>query len=515
MKNNIVKNIFIVILFLSLFTLLNWNSFNAPFERDEGEYAYSAWLLRTGDIPYKDSFLQKPPMIIYTYMIGQFINPWALWPPRMIASIFILITSFLIYLIAKKEWGSFAGIFSTFIFLPLVGFPPITPFAANTEKFMILPMTLVLFLFIYFKDSIKKWPFVLSGVLSSVAIFYKPICLPVLAFIVLFWIFEIYKKNNKDIKTALRAFLYFLIPAIMVGLFFLIPFLGMLPFLIEEVFIFNFSYLGAFSSPFENLFSYILKFLKYWWILIPLFFGLFIKKPKDFYYFIILLLISLFTIFSTPIGHYYVMIMPILALIFGSLFSSVVLRFEHKNKIIFSLVTIPIILYSMIFPFKEQLYLSHAKLSEWVYGTVNPFVDALEIGKKVKEITKEGDSIFVAGSEPEIYYYSQRKTNTRFNITYPLNLPTSFREKYQTELVSDISSANPSLIVVSNRAHSGLWDEDSPTIFIDYLNKLLLENYNIIGGYTYDDKGQGSWKDFTDLRQSMSSSLVIWVKNDK
>ena len=66
MKNKILS-ISIVILFISFFVLLNWNSFSAPFERDEGEYAYSAWLLRTGDTPYQDSFLQKPPLIIYTY----------------------------------------------------------------------------------------------------------------------------------------------------------------------------------------------------------------------------------------------------------------------------------------------------------------------------------------------------------------------------------------------------------------------------------------------------------------
>ena len=155
MKKNLIK-IIIALLFVFLFALLNWNSFSAPFERDEGEYAYSAWLLRTGDTPYRDSFLQKPPLIIYTYLVGQIISPWAVWPPRVLASIFVFLTAILVGLIAMKEWGRIAGVFSAFIFLPFVGFPPLTPFSANTEKFMILPMVAILALFVYFKDSKKK-----------------------------------------------------------------------------------------------------------------------------------------------------------------------------------------------------------------------------------------------------------------------------------------------------------------------------------------------------------------------
>ncbi len=73
-----------------LFLLLRWNSFNAPFERDEGEYAYSARLLSHGEMPYEHSFLQKPPMIIYTYMVGQYISEGSIVIPRIFASISLL-----------------------------------------------------------------------------------------------------------------------------------------------------------------------------------------------------------------------------------------------------------------------------------------------------------------------------------------------------------------------------------------------------------------------------------------
>jgi len=63
------KDLIYLAALLILFVALRFNSFSAPFERDEGEYAYSAWIMRNGSMPYKNAFLQKPPLIIYTYSL--------------------------------------------------------------------------------------------------------------------------------------------------------------------------------------------------------------------------------------------------------------------------------------------------------------------------------------------------------------------------------------------------------------------------------------------------------------
>ena len=55
---------------------MQWNWFAMPLERDEGEYVYAAWLMRTGKgVPYLDSDLQKPPMIVYTYGLVEAVAP--------------------------------------------------------------------------------------------------------------------------------------------------------------------------------------------------------------------------------------------------------------------------------------------------------------------------------------------------------------------------------------------------------------------------------------------------------
>jgi len=513
MKNKFLT-ILIAIIFLAFFVLLNWNSFFAPFERDEGEYAYSAWLMRTGGTPYQESFLQKPPLIIYTYALGQIINPIAVWPPRVIGAIFIFWTSILVGLIAFKEWGKIIGVFSAFLFLPLINFPPLTPFAANTEKFMILPMVALLALFIYHKNSQKSWIYILAGLFATLAIFYKPICLPVILFIIIFYLFKLYRSfENPSLTLIIRPILLIGSSTLVTSLLLLIPFLKVWPNFFQEVFTFNLSYASAFANPLSNFFNYLGKFLHYWWILLFLLLGLFFEKPSNFLYYLSLLLISLLTVFSTPIGHYYLTLMPFLALFGGALFNSCLEIFSltTKQKTTATIIILSIVFFIMLAPFKEQFSLSPQKLSEWVYGTVNPFSESQEVANHLAKITSPKDFVFVAGSEPQIYYYAQRKSSTRFIITYPLNLPTPYQEQFQKELVNDLQKNPPQAIVVSQRAHSGLWNEGSPQIFIEYFMDLASQNYKIVGGYVWDNNGS-YWQEPIEADSIQNASLLLLIK---
>ncbi|MEI7688956.1 MAG: hypothetical protein WCI91_02085 [Candidatus Nomurabacteria bacterium] len=513
MKNKITV-FFLASIFLSFFLLLNWNSFSAPFERDEGEYAYSAWLLRSGGTPYQDSFLQKPPLIVYTYLLGQTIDPWAVWPPRVLAALFVFLTAMLVGLIAFKEWGIFVGIFSIFLFLPLIAFPPLTPFSANTEKFMILPMTALLTLFVYFKDSQKIWPYVLAGIFSVLAILYKPICLPVIFFIIIFWMFKLYRLQTfPNYKVIIKPIVIIAVTSFLSTLILLSPFFKVWSKFFQEVFTFNISYVSAFNNSFYNLINYSGKFFRYWWVLIILFGSLFIKIPKNFYFYIFLCFLCLLTIFSSPIGHYYLILMPFITLVLGSLFGSYIDNSSNKEKIWITIGTLTLILFIILLPFKKQFSMSPEELSVWVYGTVNPFGESKEVASHLAKITKIDDTVFVAGSEPQIYYYAKRKSNNRFVITYPLNLETPYREEFQKELISSLEKKHPKAIVFSQRIHSGLWNDGSPDIFIKYFDDLILKNYNVVGGYVWDNTG-GHWQEPISTEEIKNSSLLLLLEKN-
>jgi len=51
-------------------TLVRLPLLNIPFERDEGEYAYIAWRMDYGEVPYKDWVDQKPPAIFWLYRLA-------------------------------------------------------------------------------------------------------------------------------------------------------------------------------------------------------------------------------------------------------------------------------------------------------------------------------------------------------------------------------------------------------------------------------------------------------------
>ena len=148
-----------------------------------------------------------------------------------------------------------------------------------------------------------------------------------------------------------------------------------------------------------------------------------------------------------------------------------------------------------------------------MYGTVNPFVDAHVVAGEVEKITTEDDYIFVAGSEPQIYFYTKRLAPTKYVITYPLNITSNYQEKYQKEIVDDLTNNQPEVIVVSNLQHSGLWNEGSPTIFIGYLTELIEKEYKVHGAYVSGVK-KDYWLEDLEEQDMENARMVVYKRVD-
>jgi 4-amino-4-deoxy-L-arabinose transferase-like glycosyltransferase len=514
------RNSILLIIFLLFFFLLRWNSFSAPFERDEGEYAYSAWIMRQGLMPYENSFMQKPPMIIYTYMIGQIFDSTGIVSPRILVFLSLLITTLLLGIIAWKNWGVKAFWITIFLVTPMLALPINTPFAANIENFMLLPLMGLIAVYTLVNKS-SLWAWFLAGILTSVTILYKPVALPIIGFILSVWIFESY-KDLKNLRTLLVRLSLLVLGGVMTTILVLLPFLltQTIDKLIESAFTYNLSYAGFEGFGISNIFKYFGgRYIRYYWPLY-LFLGYFLyKRPKKWWFWFGLLISSLLSVYSSPMGHYYILIMPFWALIAAWSLSNLVKsnllkKYLSKNALWF-ITTLVIVI--IVFPFRMQLGKTPKDLSVWVYGTVNPFVDAVEVGRQLKSVTSKDDYVFVAGSEPQIYFYAKRKSPTRFVITYPLNITSGFRERYQSELIGDLEKNPPQAIVVSNFTMSGLWNEGSPRILIDYLENLINKEYKLVGGYIWGTRG-GYWLDNLTKVDIQNSSLLLYkkiLKNEK
>src|SRR2546426_1181291 len=110
----------------------------APFERDEGVYATIAQRLLRGDIPYRDLFDNKPPLIYGWYTFSFLLFGESVVAPRIIAAVLLSCTTLALFgqstmLFPRRVAYLAAGAFALSTGLPFVALH------ANTEAYMLLP----------------------------------------------------------------------------------------------------------------------------------------------------------------------------------------------------------------------------------------------------------------------------------------------------------------------------------------------------------------------------------------
>src|SRR6478672_6728299 len=90
--------------------VIRWPIAAMPLERDEGEYAYIAQRWWLGDVPYRDSFDQKPPGAFVAYAVIEKVfgtSPAAIhWGTQ----VYTLCTLALIFLVGRELFGPTEGL---------------------------------------------------------------------------------------------------------------------------------------------------------------------------------------------------------------------------------------------------------------------------------------------------------------------------------------------------------------------------------------------------------------------
>ena len=494
------------------FILLRWNSFNIPLIRDEGEYAYSAWLMGQNILPYANSFMQKPPMIIYSYLIASFVSPAAYWPFRLLAYIFAASATGLLGFVAYLEFGWWVGLAAMWIMTPMILLPGIQQFTANTEQFMLLPLMGTLTFYMLRKGKAGVWHWLLAGVCAALAILYKPTVLLILLFTFIIWIVESW-LDSKDIKEVIKRVLFGVLGGGVTSLLVLGYFLwqdgGRS--LIECVVNFN-RYYDQFSS--EAFFGYIKYFWSNWWILFLLAAWFLVSRPLRWWLYIGLLAIATLSSYGSLYGHYYIVIMPFWALIAAIAINMLAEQISKKAAIKpqwLKLFLMLFVVVSISWPNKDLIFLSPEQFQAVKYGGGNPFSESPLVARRVVELTAAKDFVYVAGSEPQILYYCKRQSPTRFVIAYPLMMNTPLAPLYQEEIVAALTTRSPEVVVLANSNLSWLMNKNSPKLFVPYLNKLLMSKYNLVGGFASDGNG-GHWEEPLDNSRLPFCSLLLFKK---
>jgi hypothetical protein len=114
-------------------------------------------------------------------------------------------------------------------------------------------------------------------------------------------------------------------------------------------------------------------------------------------------------------------------------------------------------------------------VSHYVYGP-NPFAESKIIANYIKQHSNSSDKIAVIGSEPEIYFYSQRRSATSMLYLYPLFETHKYADQMRSELISQVETSRPRYIVLVDVF---TWVSHSPseTMIHDWISGYTINNY--------------------------------------
>jgi 4-amino-4-deoxy-L-arabinose transferase-like glycosyltransferase len=506
----------LAVVWLVYLLALHWNSFTMPLDRDEGEYAYSAWLLRQGQMPYVHAFMQKPPMIIYTYAFAQVVGGDSVVPPRALAFLFLLLSTLLLTEAVRRRYGK-APAFALLWLFPIMAMAAhVSPFAANTERFMLLP--LCGFLAVLDRPGEKSvWTWFWAGVLGALAVLYKPIPLLVVGFVSIYWMAETWKlKRGFPVRPLLAQAAGALAAALLSNLYFVARGAGSA--LWECAVAFNVYYTQALRHDSAFLWGHLRNFLAGWWVLIPFaaYFGY--KRPAHWLLYVLATVIGALSVRQTLVSHYYLLLVPFLAMMaalgLAALAEDVASRrFASgggKAKEIAVRVAVVAVLAGLVFSAPKQYTLMPEALNVWIYRAplVNPFVEAPVVGAKLAAITRPEDRVLIFGSEPEVLHYAKRQSATRFVIMAPFLVRSPFYPGYRQTLLQELSNSPPAAIVITPHSMGTMANNPEGSQWLQELLATELKQFDPVGGYV-SSGAESRWKEPLPPEDAASATFIV------
>ena len=479
-------------IFLGVVVLVRLRLLGLPLERDEGEYAYMAQQLLQGVLPYTEAHSMKFPGIFFVYagvlaIFGQ--NPVAIHLSLLLVN---LATAVLLFLLGRNLLSGSAGIVAGVSFSVLTLSPTLQGIWANSEHFVLLPAVGGILLLRMAQDQPARFFF--SGLLLGCALLIKQHA-------VFFCLFGMIYLGSRVVTQSQP----FKKPFLNIGLF---AAGGLAP-VIFTAFLYgvtgNFSdfwfctiqyaseyvSMGSPSPGFENFkynFAQILEsnFPILWLSLIGLASVAWRKGVGREYLFLIGFFACSFLAITPGLyfrSHYFLLWMPALSLLAGAGFESLVSRLSSSRlKTVIPVGILTLALGLPVLIQKEFFFtLPVIEATRLIYG-LNSFPESLEIAKYIRDHSQKNDKVAVLGSEPQIYFYSQRRSATRHLYMYPLMEKHAYARQMQAEMIREIEGAQPEFVVMVKL--SGSWVSsrlDFSPLLKDWAQGYLNNEYEISG----------------------------------
>jgi len=484
-----------------VFVALRLPYLSLPLDRDEGEYAYIAWRILEGDVPYRDAFDQKPPAIFAAYL-GVFATLGrSAEAIHGLAALWSALTAWLLYAVVARLGGALAGACAVLVFAAIAAHPALGATAANTELFLLLPaVASFLALLRGLASESPKW-WLLCGAMGVLACWFKQVAATNFAFVLAVAALTQGSPPRAGAAAdgvgaparAARRLGWIALGAAAAVL----PVLGVFaaadalePF-IDAVFLHNLEYAGrrTLGQGLDNLFGILLHqapaLIGVWLLALA---GLLHPAAASGKVRALIGGWLLSSLLGASVGlqfrpHYFVQTLPPLCALAGLGLAALVRRalcLEPRALGALALAGLAVaLLLPPLLAQRDSLFASSpAAASRALYGW-NPFAVAPEIARHIAGTSASDETVYVVGSEPELLFQAERRSATRYIFFYPLTGGGPRAASRQREAMQEVRAARPGYVVVVDVSTSLLAsDETDPWIF-QATDQLLADEYRL------------------------------------
>jgi hypothetical protein len=487
----------LLLLLLGITYYVRSNFFLIPFERDEGIYAYFGKLILEGKIPYKDFYEIKLPGIFYAYALIVKVFGYSVYKLHFGFTIVNLLNIIILFFIGKKILGPFYGLAIGVVFSILSLNPGLCGFTIQSEHLVVFFISAGILALIYANDLKKQFYYLLSGLLFALAVSIKSHAVFMCFFGLLMIIVNNYSNEKAIIsRILLKNILYYLI-----GGFIIIILISLSILLNNSYKEFSLHVLhigGTYEASvsfefgwqnFTNSLSRILENHKVFWYLsmfsvFTIFSNQFTIKEKIFCIQIMLLSFLMILPGFYFYGHYYILILPAVSILSGISLKFFKLYFEKKIEkfaSIFVSITFIILSYSHVSSLNSYYFQpDYFKILRSTYG-INPFPEAMEIGKWLNTKLKNEDKITLIGSEPQLYVYTNKNSISRHAYFTAVVIDFPEHKIWQREFTSDIKTNKPRFIIYFNNPLSLLIQKNTDKYIFKWVADYIKQNYKVAG----------------------------------
>lgn len=488
---------FFLLLVLGFVVYVRVRLLGLPLERDEGEYAYAGQLILDGVPPYKEAWNMKLPGTYYMY--ASFM---ALFGKNITGiHIGLLLTNLasiaLLFLVGKKLLSPFAGAVAGASYAMLSIVPGTYGLAAHATHFIVLfGLGGLLVLLHALENQRLRW-FGASGLLFGFAFLMKQHAIFFMLFGGIVILVEAYRASATFRNRAAAKRLAVFAGASIIP-YFMVVLSTLLAGTFDHFWHWTVKYAGEYVSirnwadtarHFLTSVDFVTDGARWLWLtglggLGALFFTPISQRNR------LILWLFIFCSFLCLLpglyfrNHYFIVFLPALSLLIGITvhwLSQRAAKFESPY-----IGFVPVLLFGgmllwSIYAHRDIYFKkSNAEVCAWLYGR-NPFAESLEVAKFIRDNSTASDRIAVIGSEPQIYFYSQRKSVTGYIYTYALMENQPYSLTMQQEMIGEIERQRPKFLIFVDSPFSWLATATSNQFILTWFDNYSTAHYNLVG----------------------------------